>query len=47
MRVHKKQAMRLHFLMLPPCNCIAKITNNFVWGPTFENQMFDFVGVGV
>jgi len=27
---------------LPPCDCIAKIANNFVWGATFENQMFDF-----
>ena len=44
-RVHKKnRAMQSHFLMLPPCDCIAKIANNFVWGATFENQMLGFGG---
>ena len=37
--------MQSHFLMLPPCDCITKIENNFVWGATFENQMFDFGGI--
>ena len=46
MRVHRKKwAMQPHFLMLPPCGCIAKTINNFVWGATFENQMFDFGGI--
>ena len=39
MGVHKKQTIQLHFLMLPPCDCIAKIVNNFIMGTTFENQM--------
>ena len=37
--------MQSHFLMLPPCDCITKIANNFVEGATFENQMFDFGGI--
>ena len=38
--------MQWHFLVLPTCDCIAKIANNFVWGATFENQIFNFGGIG-
>ena len=41
----KNWAMQWHFLVLPPCDCIAKIANNFVWGATFENQVLDFGGI--
>ena len=41
----KKWAMQWHFLVLPPCDCIAKIVNNFVWRATFEIQMLDFGGI--
>ena len=30
--------------MLPPCDCITKIVNNFMKGMTFENQMSRFGG---
>ena len=42
----KKSADASHFLMLPPCDCIAKIKNNFMKGPTFKNQMTRFGGIG-
>ncbi len=32
--------------MLPPCDCIEKIENNFMKGPTFKNQMTRFGGIG-
>ena len=43
--VHKKnRTIQPHFLMLPPCDCIAKIVNNFTKGTTFENQTSSFEG---
>ena len=45
--VHKNnRLMQLHFLMLPPCDCITKIANNFMKGPTFGNQMTIFGEIG-
>ena len=41
----KNRAMQWHFLLLPPCHCMAKIANNFVWGTTFKNQMLIFWGM--
>jgi hypothetical protein len=32
--------------MLPPCNCITKIANNFVWGAKFENDDAIFLVIG-
>ena len=40
----KKLTMQSYFLMLPPCDCIAKNFNNFMKGMTFENQMSRFGG---
>ena len=36
--------MHLYFLLLPICDGMAKIVNNFVWGVTFENQMLGLGG---
>ncbi len=45
-RYIKNLTMQLHFLMLPPCDCIAIIVNNFMKGTTFENQNQDLGGIG-
>ena len=44
----KKWAMQWHFLVLPPCHCIAKIGNNFVWEMSRfgEDGWFGFFGDG-
>jgi hypothetical protein len=43
----KKLGDAVAFLMLPPCDCIAKIANNFGSGATFENQTINFGGLTI